>query len=254
MDPLLDFSEQTAIITGAGSGFGKALAVELNKRGCSLILSDINKDGLADTLALLTSPEKAKTFQLNVSDEKNSLILVEEAIKHFSKLTIAVNNAGIAHAQAPIHKLSSETFDHQFDVNVKGLAFGMKYQIPAMLDGGGGHVLNVSSMAGIGGTPKGGAYSAAKHAVVGLTRTAAVEYGRYNLRANAICPFFSPTDIMKIEGLASDEDKQKLGLGSPMKRISRVEEIVSMMVFILSPANSYMNGQTIALDGGVSAW
>ena len=130
----------------------------------------------------------------------------------------------------------------------------MKHQAQAMLKQGKGHILNISSLAGLGGTPKGAAYSAAKHAVIGLTRTAAVEYGRYNVRSNAICPFFSPTDIMNIDGMHSDEAKQKLGSGSPMKRISSIDEIVNVMVLTLSPGNTYMNGQTIAIDGGVTAW
>lgn len=254
MDKLLDFTGQTAIITGAASGFGKQLAIELNARGCNLVLSDINQEGLENTQKSLSAPHLCKIQCANVADEDSAKLLVDLALASFNSLTIAVNNAGIAHNQAPIHKLTNEMFDSQFDVNVKGVAFGMKHQIDAMLKHGGGHILNVSSLAGIGGAPKGGAYSAAKHAVIGLTRTAAVEYARYNIRTNAICPFFSPTDIMNIDGLASEQDKQKLGMGSPMKRISSIDEIVSVMVLMLSPANSYMNGQAIAVDGGVTAW
>ncbi len=254
MDALLDFSEQTAIITGAASGFGRALAIALNQRGCKLVLSDINHEGLEQTKSALAFPDECITQDADVSLEENSELLVNLALKEFGKLTIAVNNAGVAHDQAPSHKLTGEIFDQQFDINVKGVAFGMKYQIQAMLASGGGHILNVSSLAGIGGAPKGGAYSAAKHAVIGLTRTAAVEYARYNVRTNAICPFFSPTDIMNIEGLSTTEDKQKLGIGSPMKRISTIDEIVNVMVLTLSPGNTYMNGQNIAIDGGVTAW
>ncbi|MGB3725599.1 MAG: SDR family oxidoreductase [Glaciecola sp.] len=254
MDELLNFSEQTAIITGAGSGFGRSLALALNQRGCQLVLSDINESSLHETRSLLPYQQNCVVYTKDVADENASLELVESALAQYGKLTIAVNNAGIAHKQAPSHQLTNEMFDSQFNVNVKGVAFGMKYQIPAMLKNKGGHILNVSSLAGIGGAPKGGAYAAAKHAVVGLTRTAAVEYGRYNVRTNAICPFFSPTDIMSIEGLSSQEDKLKLGAGSPMKRISTVDEIVNVMVLMLSPGNSFMNGQTIAVDGGVTAW
>ncbi len=254
MDKLLDFTQQTAIITGAAGGFGRALAIALNQRGCHLVLSDINETGLADTQQLLNKQIHSVTHVLNVAEEESARILVDSAMSNFGKLTIAVNNAGVAHAQGPIHTMTSEIFDQQFDINVKGVAFGMKYQIPAMLNQKNGHVLNVSSVAGIGGAPKGGAYSAAKHAVIGLTRTAAVEYARYNVRCNAICPFFSPTDIMNMEGLASEEDKKILGAGCPMKRISNIDEIVNVMVLMLSPGNTYMNGQAIAVDGGVTAW
>jgi len=254
MDKLLDFSDQVAIITGAANGFGRALAIGLSERGCKLVLSDINESGLLETQSMLTKPSECIIFTLDVSKEESGKVMVDAALDTFGSLTIAINNAGIAHKQGPLHEMTSEIFDQQFDVNVKGVAFGMKYQVPAMLKLGGGHVLNISSLAGIGGTPKGGAYSAAKHAVVGLTRTAAVEYGRYNVRCNAICPFFSPTDIMNIGGLISEQDKQKLGAGSPMKRISAINEIVNVMILILSPGNTYMNGQTIAVDGGVTAW
>lgn len=254
MDKLLDFSDQVAILTGAASGFGRALAIGLSARGCKLVLSDINESGLLKTQSMLADPNKSIVHILDVSKEQSGKIMVEAALKSFGSLTIAINNAGIAHKQSPLHEMTNEIFDQQFDVNVKGVAFGMKYQIPAMLKLGGGHVLNVSSLAGLGGTPKGAAYSAAKHAVVGLTRTAAIEYGRYNVRSNAICPFFSPTDIINVGGTLSEQDKQKLGAGSPMKRISHVEEIVNVMILMLSPCNTYMNGQTIAVDGGVTAW
>jgi NAD(P)-dependent dehydrogenase (short-subunit alcohol dehydrogenase family) len=254
MDPLLNFANQTAIITGAASGFGRALAIALSQRECQLILSDIDSTGLAETKALLNNPNACMSYELDVASEAGAEKLVDAALEHFGSLTIAVNNAGIAHKQAPIHELTEAIFDSQFDINVKGLAYGMKYQIRAMLKQGAGHILNVSSMAGIGGAPKGGAYSAAKHAVAGLTRTAAVEYGRYNVRCNAICPFFSPTDILEKGGMGSEQDKSKLGIGSPMKRISTVDEIVNVMLLMLSPGNTYMNGQTIAVDGGVSAW
>lgn len=254
MDTLLDFSNKTAIITGAANGFGRGLAAELNKRGCSLILSDINQVGLDDTLANLAFPDKARTVVADVAVEANSKKLVDLAISEFGSLNIAVNNAGIAHELAATHELTESIFDSQFGVNVKGVAFGMKYQIPAMLKTGHGHVLNISSLAGLGGAPKAGAYVAAKHAVTGLTKTAAVEYARYNIQVNAICPFFSPTNIMDVEGLNSKEAREMLAKGSPMKRLGDPQEMVNVMLLILSPGNTYMNGQTIAIDGGVTAW
>nr|WP_136249630.1 SDR family oxidoreductase [Ningiella ruwaisensis] len=254
MDPLLDFSNSVGLITGAGTGFGRALAIALNKRGAKLIMTDINKLALEDSLKALDTPENARIIEADVALETSANDSVNLALESFGKLDFAVNNAGVAHEQASIHEMTADIYDRQFDVNVKGVGFGMKYQSLAMLKQKQGHILNVSSLAGLGGAPKGGAYSAAKHAVIGLTRTAAVEYARYGVRVNAICPFFSPTNIMNIEGLASEEDKQKLGMGSPMKRISTIDEIVNVMVLLLSPANTYMNGQSIAVDGGVTAW
>ena len=221
MDSLLDFSDHVVLITGAGSGFGRLLAQGLALRGAKLVLSDINEHALTE-------------------------------VRH--SLDIAVNNAGIAHQPAPVHQMTEDIIDRQFAVNVKGVMFGMKYQIPVMLAQKQGHIMNVSSLAGLGGAPKGAAYAAAKHAVAGVTRTAAVEYGRKNVRVNAICPFYSPTNILNVDGYNTPEAQAQLGMGSPMKRLADPQEIVNTMLLLLSPGNSYMNGQTIAVDGGVTAW
>ncbi|WP_395342811.1 SDR family NAD(P)-dependent oxidoreductase [Ningiella sp. W23] len=254
MDPLLNYENKVGLITGAGTGFGRELAIALNSRGAKLILTDIDKNSLTQTYNYLGEQSNALTLCGDVANEEHCEAAVSLAIEQFTRLDFAVNNAGIAHPQGAMHEMTEEIYDRQFAVNVKGVGFGMKHQAKAMLKQADGHILNVSSLAGLGGAPKGGAYSAAKHAVIGMTKTAAIEYARYNVRVNAICPFFSPTNIMNIEGLKSDEDKMKLGLGSPMKRISRVDEIVNVMVLMLSPGNTYMNGQTIAVDGGVTAW
>lgn len=254
MDALLDFTDNVVLITGAGSGFGRLLSLGLASRGAKLVLSDINDITLEETKKEVSELTDVVSFTGNIASEKVNQALVEMATTTYGRLDIAVNNAGIAHHPAPVHQMTEETIDLQFAVNVKGVMFGMKHQIPAMLAQQRGHILNVSSLAGIGGAPKGSAYSAAKHAVSGITRTAAVEYGRKNVRVNAICPFYSPTNILNVDGYNTPEAREQLGLGSPMKRLGEPQEIVNTMMLILSPGNSYMNGQTIAVDGGVTAW
>lgn len=255
MDALLDFSKETAIITGAASGFGKLLAHGLGNRGCNLVISDINQDGLtAIENELKAADIKVTSVAGNIAQESVSQQLVEAAMSTYGSLTIAINNAGIAHQPAPIHEMTEDIIDLQMGVNVKGVMFGMKYQLPVMLKQGQGHILNVSSLAGLGGAPKGGAYAAAKHAVSGVTRTAAIEYGRKNVRVNAICPFYSPTNILNVDGYNTPEAQAQLAQGSPMKRLGSPQEIVNTMLLMLSPGNSFMNGQTIAVDGGVTAW
>lgn len=253
MDELLDFSGQVALITGAGSGFGRLLTLGLVKRGARVVIGDIDKDGLAQTVQLAGDhTSKIISQHCDVASEQDCKAMADSAIEHFGRLDIAVNNAGVAHDMTALHLLTEQTMDRQWDINVKGVLFGMKYQIAAMLNQGSGHILNVSSMAGIGGAPKGGAYAAAKHAVAGLTKTAAVEYARKGIRCNAICPFYSPTAILK--GHDSTESQAQLARGTPIKRLAQPQEIVNTMLLMLSPGNSYMNGQTIAVDGGVSAW
>jgi NAD(P)-dependent dehydrogenase (short-subunit alcohol dehydrogenase family) len=254
MDSLLNFTDHVVLITGAGSGFGRLLATGLAQRGAKLVLSDINEESLTSVKNELESVTDVVSIAGNIADESLNKALVDAALEKFGHLDIAVNNAGIAHTPAPVHEMTEAIMDSQFGVNVKGVMFGMKYQIPAMLAQKKGHVLNVSSLAGLGGAPKGAAYAAAKHAVAGVTRTAAVEYGRKNVRVNAICPFYSPTNILNVDGYNTPEAQAQLGQGSPMKRLGEPQEIVNTMMLILSPGNSYMNGQTIAVDGGVTAW
>jgi len=254
MDSLLNFTDHVVLITGAGSGFGRLLATGLAQRGAKLVLSDINKTSLNSVKNELESVTDVVSIAGNIADESLNKALVDAALEKFGRLDIAVNNAGIAHTPAPVHEMTEAIMDSQFGVNVKGVMFGMKYQIPAMLAQKKGHVLNVSSLAGLGGAPKGAAYAAAKHAVAGVTRTAAVEYGRKNVRVNAICPFYSPTNILNVDGYNTPEAQAQLGQGSPMKRLGEPQEIVNTMMLMLSPGNSYMNGQTIAVDGGVTAW
>lgn len=243
------------MITGAASGFGRLLSQGLAARGCNLVISDINREELDKTVSSLQLGENQVISMLcDVSKEDQVKAMVDAAMEKFARLDIGVNNAGIAHPLTPLHKIDQGIMDKQMAVNVNGVLYGMKYQIEAMLKQGSGHILNLSSMAGIGGAPKGAAYAAAKHAVVGLTRTAAVEYAKKGIRANAICPFYSPTNILAVDGFDSPESQQRLAQGSPMRRLGDPQEIVNTMILILSPGNSYMSGQTIAIDGAVSAW
>jgi len=258
MDSLLDFTGKTALITGAASGFGKSLAQELAKRGANLVLADFNEAGLEETVAEIKALG-AKVISLvgDVAQEAHAEALVKAAVEQFGKLDIAVNNAGLAPQLGPLTELDAKTLDRQLDVNAKGVAYGLKHQLRVMSAQRDGAILNVSSMAGLGGTPMGSSYGAAKHAVIGLTKTAAVECGPMNVRVNAICPFFTATPmvdnpIMNPKGDLEEVNKN-LARGCPMKRIARVEEVVSVMVMLLSPANSYMNGIAVPVDGGMSA-
>jgi len=258
MDNLLDFTGKTALITGAASGFGKSLASELAKRGANLVVADFNESGLSETVSELESLGASVVSLVgDVAQESHAEQLVAAAVERFGRLDIAVNNAGIAPHSGPLTQLDGDTLSRQFDVNTKGVAFGLKHQLRVMAVQKDGAILNVSSMAGLGGTPMGSSYGAAKHAVIGLTKTAAVECGSMNVRVNAICPFFTSTPMVDNPTMNPNDNleevNKKLARGCPMKRIARVEEIVNVMVMMLSPGNSYMNGIAVPVDGGMSA-
>lgn len=245
------FNGQVILITGAASGFGKMLAVELARHKAKLILGDINASAL-EAIAGKLRAQGAELVALpcDVSREADVKALVEAGVEQFQRLDIAVNNAGISTPMKALVDTDERDLELNFNVNVKGVFFGLKYQIPVMQQRGGGCILNVASLAGLGAAPKLAAYGAAKHAIVGLTRTAAVEYARHKIRVNAICPFYSPTPLMDDFDIAHDS----LAQGSPMKRLAKPQEVVAAMLSLISPDNSYMNGQAVAVDGGISAY
>jgi hypothetical protein len=252
MDALLDFTGKVAVITGAAQGFGKLIAEELAKRGAKLVIGDINAAGVhkvADDIASTGAEVIALTC--DVSKNADGKAMVDAAIEYFGRVDIGVNNAGVVHGFTALHEIDEALLDSQFAINVKGVQFGMSHQINQMLKQNGGAILNVSSMAGLGGAAMLGAYSMAKHAVIGLTKTAAVEYGRDNIRVNAICPFFTLTKM--VTDMSNENMQSKMSKGTPLRRLAEPKEIVAMMLMMLSPENTYMTGQCIALDGGVSA-
>ncbi|QOL25820.1 glucose 1-dehydrogenase [Thalassotalea sp. LPB0316] len=252
MDSLLDFSDKVVLVTGAAQGFGKLLSIELAKRGAKLVIGDIKADqvqAVGDEIA--ATGAQVYAMSCNVAKADDCKAMVDKAVEVFGKLDIAVNNAGIAHHFGTIHEIDEAVMDQQFAVNVKGVQLGMKYQLSQMLQHGGGSILNVSSMAGLGGAPLAGAYAAAKHAVIGLTKTAAVEYAKKNIRVNAICPFFTLTPM--VTNIADEELQQNLGRRAPIGRLAEPQEVVNTMLLMLSPGNTYLTGQCIAVDGGVSA-
>jgi NAD(P)-dependent dehydrogenase (short-subunit alcohol dehydrogenase family) len=247
------FAGQVVMITGAASGFGALLASELAARGARLALGDLNDAALARVAASLRADGAELVAQrCDVRADADVGALVAAAVERFGRLDVGVNNAGIVAPMKAFIDTDEADLDLSFAVNTKGVFFGMKHQIRQMLAQGGGVILNVASMAGLGGAPKLAAYAASKHAVVGLTKTAAVEYARRGIRVNAICPFYSATPMLTDSAMA---DKQEfLAQGSPMKRLGQPAEVVATMLMLCAREHSYLTGQAIAVDGGVSAF
>ena len=250
------YKDKIVLITGSGSGIGKAAAIAFSKEGGTLIVSDINeKNGLETVSEIKSNGREASFFKADVSDHNMVENLMKFIVDKHGRLDVAINNAGVGGDFAKITDLTIESWNKTMSVNSSGVFYCVKNQIPIMLKQGGGAILNTSSIAGIRGLPNATAYSASKHAVVGITKTVAMEYAKNNIRVNAICPVFTVTAMFNPE--AMDEIKEgiseRLKANIPMKRFANVMEQVNTMLWLCSDEASFITGQAISVDGGITA-
>ncbi len=250
-----DFSDQVVLITGAGSGFGRLAAASFANAGARLALADLSTDALQDTIRLHGLDESAVlTLRCDVSSATEVDAMVQTAIGRFGRLDVAINNAGIGHDLRRLAELDEDTFDRNIAVNLKGVFLCMRAELPHMVAQGGGAILNVSSVAGLLGAPMMAAYSAAKHGVIGLTKTAALEYAKKGIRVNALCPAFSRTPILDpLAQSGRGNTLENMARAIPLGRLGEPAEIVQAMLWACSRDNGFLTGQAITLDGGMSA-
>ena len=252
------FQGKSVLITGAASGFGRLAAERFAEEGASLILGDINEDGLEDAATIpLMSGAEVITRRCDVAVETDAKALVDAAVERLGGLDIAINNAGIGHRLARLPELAFDEYERVMRVNAGGVFLGMKHQLPVMAAAGAGVILNVASAAGLVGAGMLAAYAASKHAVIGLTRSAADEYARFNVRVNALCPAFADTPLFNemadAIGPDRDEARRRITTRMPMRRVASPAEIVPAMLWLCTDENSFMTGQAIAVDGGLTA-
>lgn len=258
-----DLNGRVVYVSGAGRGLGRRAAERFGELGARLVISDYSQEMIAPTAeALAQNGVEATAHFGDVSLEQTAVDAARVIGERFGVLDIAVNNAGIAQPHSRLHETDSVLVQKVIAVDLMGVFYAMKHQIPLMLaqvekSGRQCTILNVASAAGLMGSPMLAAYSAAKHGVVGLTRTAAVEYGRKGLRINCICPAFTKT-AMVLEPLEQsphgrDEAEANMVAYNPMQRLGEIDEVVQAMVWACSPENSYFNGQALAIDGGLTA-
>lgn len=256
------FKDKSVLITGAGSGFGRLAAQCFAVEGAKLTVQDINEAGLAETVETVRGQGGAIASLIgDVSEAAHLQALVALAESSYGCLDIALNNAGVGNGVCAILDTTMEAYDRTMAVNARGVFAGMKFQIPAMINAGGGAILNVASAAGLVGSGHLAAYAASKHAVIGMTKAAADECARHNIRVNAICPSFAATpmvarmaeNMMGQRQIAQDEAYKRIAKRIPMRRVGQPEEVVQAILWILSPENSYMTGQAVAVDGGLTA-
>lgn len=256
------FDGLSVLVTGAGGGFGGCAAERFAAAGAKLLLSDLNAGSIEELAARLGREHGTEVAHLagDIAEESLSEQLVALAQERFGSLDIAVNNAGIGQNFVKFPLIPSEEARRIIDVDLMGVFYAMKHQLPVMerqkrSGGSGGAIINVASVAGIAGAPRLAAYAAAKHGVVGLTRSAAAEYATKGVRVNAICPSFARTamvtDMLSLS--PSEAAEADLTRGVPMKRLAEVEEVVEVILFAADPRNSFMTGQTLAADGGITA-
>ncbi|WP_322891722.1 MULTISPECIES: glucose 1-dehydrogenase [unclassified Yoonia] len=247
-----DFAGQTALVTGAASGIGKAIALELAARGATVIVSDRDQPGCDLVVAEIRDRgEKALPFAADVSDAEAMKALVTFAETQTGALHLAVNNAGIGGAQAPVGEYPTDAWDQVIGVNLNGVFYGMRYQIPAMERAGGGAIVNMASILGSVGFANSSAYVASKHALLGLTKTAAIEYARKGIRINAVGPAFIQTPLLT-DNLSQDMLDGLAGL-HPMGRIGTPQEVSALTCFLLSARASFITGSYHLVDGGYTA-
>lgn len=250
-----DVREKRILITGGASGIGAASALLLARRGAKVVIGDV-----AQTLGQKVAQQSCDAggtllfYKVDVTDADEVRALFDFAMRELGGLDVVINNAGIDHKPAPMHELSDDDFDRNIAVNLKGVWHCMRAAIACMAPNGGGHVINVASIAGLRSSPTLSVYSAAKHGVIGLTKTAALEYARVNIRFNAVCPSFIDTPMVQNTMANLDErGQQAIIKASPLRRLGRVEEVSSAIAWLASDESSFMNGHAFTLDGGMMA-
>lgn len=248
--------DRVAIITGAATGIGRETAAAFARKGADVVVTDINEEQLDETKKLLEREEETKVLSIlaDVSDEDDVRNMVNQTMEEFGRLDFACNNAGIGGESATTGEYSIEGWDKVLNINLRGQFMCMKYEIESMLENGSGSIVNISSILGHVGFAEAPAYVAAKHGLLGLTKTAAIEYASRGLRVNAVCPGFIETPMLEAAGLTTDEQKkQQLVSLHPMGRLGKPVEIADAIVWLASDEASFVTGQSLLVDGGYVA-
>lgn len=247
---------KTALISGAARGIGRATAVLFAREGARVAVADLNADGAKDTVAEINRAG-GQAIAVNVEITKPDQVdaMVKRTVDAFGRLDCAFNNAGIAGYQVgskgqKTHEWSEDAFDRMIAVNLKGVWLAMRAEISVMLAQGGGAIVNTASIAGLVGLPTSSAYVAAKHGVVGLTKTAAIEYGTANIRVNSVCPGYIETDMTK--EVMTRRGDQILST-TPFRRMGTAMEIAEMVCWLCSDRAAYVSGANYNVDGGYVA-
>lgn len=248
-----DFNGKVAIVTGAASGIGRSIAQQYARAGAQVAVSDLAEEDGQETVRLVRDAGGEAVFvKADVSDPAACEALVQKTLDTYGRLDFACNNAGIGGESNPVGDMSVKGWEQVIAINLSAVFYGMKYEIPAMLKSGGGAIVNMGSILSQAGFPSSAGYVAAKHGVVGLTKTAALDYATQGIRVNAVGPGFIHTPLIA----AMEEDKQAnemLVSKHPIGRLGKPEEVAELALFLSTDRASFMTGAYVPVDGGYLA-
>ncbi len=249
-----EFEGKTALVTGGAAGIGRAAALTFARRGAQVVVADVDTPRGKETVEMIEEEGGEALFlNVDISRAEDVRRMVQETVDAYGGLDFAFNNAGIEGKQAPVAEVSEENWDRVIDINLKGVWLCMKEQIPAMLDRGGGAIVNMSSVAGRVGFENLPAYVASKHGVLGLTKTAAVEYATQNIRVNAVCPGVIHTEMIDRTTGGDPDTLEAYANMAPAQRMGQPEEVADAVVWLCSEEASFVTGDAITIDGGFTA-
>lgn len=243
---------KVAIVTGGAMGIGRAIALSYASEGAKIVVADINEKAGNDVIAELTKKGYEAIFiKTNIANAGEQESLVNETVKHFGGLHIACNNAAISAPSFPVIDYPLDVWDSVLSINLSGVFYGMRYQIPAMLASGGGSIINISAMLGQVAKKNASAHVATKHAVVGLTKAVALEYAEQNIRVNVVSPSYIKTPMLT--NAFDEEGMQALEKFIPMGRLGEASEVAELVLWLSSSKASFVTGSYYGVDGGYLA-
>ena len=248
------FSGKVALVTGAGSGIGRETALAFSTAGASVLVSDINEEGGRETVERMQeNGGDSLFFCADVTNPEDVAGMVQTAVNSFGRLDIAVNNAGIGGGWTRVADYQLADWDRVLAVNLTSVFYCLHYEINQMLKQGSGIIVNISSVAGLRGLAHSAAYSASKHGVIGLTKSAALEVARNNIRINAVCPAFTRTPLFESLFSVNPTYEERILRNIPMRRYGRPEDIAAAILWLCSEDAAFVTGQALPLDGGLTA-
>ncbi|MBV8073622.1 MAG: SDR family oxidoreductase [Acidobacteriaceae bacterium] len=250
---VLDFSGKVALVTGAASGMGLATARAFGEAGAAVVLADFREDIVkAEAEKLRAAGHKAISVRCDVSDDTQVAAMVERTVGEFGRLDAAFNNAGVMAHIAPTAESTREEWDRVIGINLRGVWSCMKYELQQMQRQGSGAIVNNASVGALTGNPGIGSYIASKHGVVGLTRTAALEYIKHGIRVNAVNPGLIDTQVARDVVSGDEQAYNEIAKNVPIARAGRPEEIAAAVLWLCSPGASYVVGHALTADGGMT--